>query len=55
IELITGSRKTSNFCWTFIIFLGSLGFLLVGTSGYLGSNLISLFPSQEIIFFPQGS
>ncbi|KAK7231358.1 hypothetical protein RIF29_48372 [Crotalaria pallida] len=36
IELITGSRKTSNFCWAFILFLGSLGFLLVGTSSYLG-------------------
>nr|YP_010737466.1 photosystem I assembly factor II [Persicaria capitata]WEQ71601.1 photosystem I assembly factor II [Persicaria capitata]WKN51995.1 photosystem I assembly protein Ycf4 [Persicaria capitata]WLS51608.1 photosystem I assembly protein Ycf4 [Persicaria capitata]WOZ09424.1 photosystem I assembly protein Ycf4 [Persicaria capitata] len=54
IELIRGSRKTSNFCWAFILFLGSLGFLLVGTSSYLGRNLISLFPSQQIIFFPQG-
>nr|YP_010216463.1 photosystem I assembly protein Ycf 4 [Elaeagnus pungens]UBS91510.1 photosystem I assembly protein Ycf 4 [Elaeagnus pungens] len=54
IELITGSRKTSNFCWAFILFLGSLGFLLVGTSSYLGRNLISLFSSHQIIFFPQG-
>nr|YP_010942266.1 photosystem I assembly protein Ycf4 [Persicaria nepalensis]WKN52077.1 photosystem I assembly protein Ycf4 [Persicaria nepalensis]WLS52983.1 photosystem I assembly protein Ycf4 [Persicaria nepalensis] len=54
IELIRGSRKTSNFCWAFILFLGSLGFLLVGTSSYLGRNLISLFPSQQILFFPQG-
>lgn len=54
IEFITGSRKTSNFCWAFILFLGSLGFLLVGTSSYLGRNLISFFPSQQIIFFPQG-
>nr|YP_009757329.1 photosystem I assembly protein Ycf4 [Capparis spinosa var. herbacea]YP_009894115.1 photosystem I assembly protein Ycf4 [Capparis spinosa var. ovata]QIM59147.1 photosystem I assembly protein Ycf4 [Capparis spinosa var. herbacea]QKK40487.1 photosystem I assembly protein Ycf4 [Capparis spinosa var. ovata] len=54
IEFLTGSRKTSNFCWAFILFLGSLGFLLVGTSSYLGRNLISLFPSQQIIFFPQG-
>nr|YP_009769687.1 photosystem I assembly protein Ycf4 [Mirbelia oxylobioides]QIT00389.1 photosystem I assembly protein Ycf4 [Mirbelia oxylobioides] len=54
IELITGSRKTSNFCWAFILFVGSLGFLLVGTSSYLGKNLLSLFPSQEILFFPQG-
>ncbi|PIA43459.1 hypothetical protein AQUCO_01900094v1 [Aquilegia coerulea] len=43
IELITGSRKTSNFCWACILFLGSLGFLLVGTSSYLA-----------ILFFPQG-
>nr|YP_009429364.1 photosystem I assembly protein ycf4 [Rheum wittrockii]YP_010165280.1 photosystem I assembly protein Ycf4 [Rumex nepalensis]QFS00122.1 photosystem I assembly protein Ycf4 [Rumex japonicus]QGX06793.1 photosystem I assembly protein Ycf4 [Rumex crispus]UFH78134.1 photosystem I assembly protein Ycf4 [Rumex dentatus]UUL97416.1 photosystem I assembly protein Ycf4 [Rumex acetosa]ASW26411.1 photosystem I assembly protein ycf4 [Rheum wittrockii] len=54
IELIRGSRKPSNFCWAFILFLGSLGFLLVGTSSYLGRNLIYLFPSQQIIFFPQG-
>ncbi|CAN4125333.1 unnamed protein product [Withania somnifera] len=43
IELITGSRKISNFCWAFILFLGSLGFLLVGTSSYLANH-----------FFPQG-
>nr|YP_009556020.1 photosystem I assembly protein Ycf4 [Sarcobatus vermiculatus]QBC69892.1 photosystem I assembly protein Ycf4 [Sarcobatus vermiculatus]QBE88250.1 photosystem I assembly protein Ycf4 [Sarcobatus vermiculatus] len=54
IEFITGSRKLSNFCWAFILFLGSLGFLLVGISSYLGRNFISLFPSQQIIFFPQG-
>ncbi|KAM4092909.1 hypothetical protein ACB094_06G075400 [Castanea mollissima] len=54
IELIAGSRKTSNFCWVFILFLGSLGFLLVGISSYLGRNLISLFPPTQIIFFPQG-
>lgn len=54
IELIAGSRKTSNFWWSLILFLGSLGFLLVGTSSYLGRNLISLFASQQIIFFPQG-
>jgi hypothetical protein len=53
IELITGSRKISNFCWAFILFLGSLGFLLVGISSYLGRNLISLSP-QQILFFPQG-
>ncbi|KAM0064704.1 putative photosystem I Ycf4, assembly [Helianthus debilis subsp. tardiflorus] len=36
IEPIKGARKTSNFCWAIILFLGSLGFLLVGTSSYLG-------------------
>nr|YP_009970875.1 Ycf4 [Passiflora costaricensis]YP_010007564.1 Ycf4 [Passiflora capsularis]QNE88493.1 Ycf4 [Passiflora costaricensis]QNR06407.1 Ycf4 [Passiflora capsularis] len=54
IELIAGSRKKSNFCWAFILFLGSLGFLFVGISSYLDRNLISLFVSQQIIFFPQG-
>nr|YP_010620473.1 photosystem I assembly protein Ycf4 [Kirganelia reticulata]WAX37534.1 photosystem I assembly protein Ycf4 [Kirganelia reticulata] len=54
IEFIAGSRKINNFCWALILFLGSLGFLLVGISSYLGKNLISFFPFQQIIFFPQG-
>nr|YP_009701136.1 photosystem I assembly proteinYcf4 [Eriocaulon decemflorum]YP_010473349.1 photosystem I assembly protein Ycf4 [Eriocaulon miquelianum]QEQ14343.1 photosystem I assembly proteinYcf4 [Eriocaulon decemflorum]UVH66967.1 photosystem I assembly protein Ycf4 [Eriocaulon miquelianum] len=54
VEIIKGSRKTSNFFLSFLIFMGSLGFLVVGTSSYIGKNLISLFPSQQIIFFPQG-
>ncbi|CAN6446901.1 unnamed protein product [Victoria cruziana] len=43
IELIMGSRKISNFYWACIIFLGSLGFLLVGTFSYFANS-----------FFPQG-
>uniref|UniRef100_UPI0030E5AD50 photosystem I assembly protein Ycf4 n=1 Tax=Sabulina tenuifolia TaxID=1155345 RepID=UPI0030E5AD50 len=54
IEPITGSRKISNFVWAFILLLGSLGFVLVGISSYLGRNFISLFPPQQILFFPQG-
>nr|QVX28834.1 photosystem I assembly protein Ycf4 [Ctenodon histrix] len=54
IQYVPGSRKTSNFCWAFILFLGSLGFLLVGTSSYLDRDLFYLFPSQQILFFPQG-
>jgi len=54
IELIAGSRKLSNFCWAFILFLGSLGFLLVGISSYFDRFFIPLFPSQQILFFPQG-
>ncbi|KAF6164332.1 hypothetical protein GIB67_029215 [Kingdonia uniflora] len=48
IELITGSRKTSNFCWACIHFLGSLGFLLVGTSSYLGKFF---FPQRIVMSF----
>nr|YP_010175879.1 Ycf4 [Scleromitrion brachypodum]YP_010175965.1 Ycf4 [Oldenlandia diffusa]QSM34973.1 Ycf4 [Scleromitrion brachypodum]QSM35059.1 Ycf4 [Oldenlandia diffusa] len=51
IELITGSRKISNFCWAFILFLGSLGFLLVGTSSYFGKNWISFFPQGIVMSF----
>nr|AWH09997.1 photosystem I assembly protein ycf4 [Asclepias tuberosa subsp. rolfsii]AWH10076.1 photosystem I assembly protein ycf4 [Asclepias tuberosa subsp. tuberosa] len=55
IELKMESRTISNFFWAFILFLGSLGFVLVGTSSYLGRNLIPFFPCEEIIFFQQGS
>nr|YP_009460958.1 photosystem I assembly protein Ycf4 [Galium mollugo]AUT82257.1 photosystem I assembly protein Ycf4 [Galium mollugo] len=51
IELITGSRKPSNFCWAFILFLSSLGFLFVGTSSYLGRNWISFFPQGLVMSF----
>nr|YP_010829308.1 photosystem I assembly protein Ycf4 [Silene gonosperma]WFF47671.1 photosystem I assembly protein Ycf4 [Silene gonosperma]WFF47755.1 photosystem I assembly protein Ycf4 [Silene gonosperma]WFF47839.1 photosystem I assembly protein Ycf4 [Silene gonosperma]WFF47923.1 photosystem I assembly protein Ycf4 [Silene gonosperma] len=54
IELITGSRKISNLGWAIILFIGSLGFVLVGISSYLGRNFISLSPPQQILFFPQG-
>ncbi|GFP86433.1 photosystem i assembly protein ycf4 [Phtheirospermum japonicum] len=55
IELITGSQKISNFYWALIIFLGSLEFLLVGTSSYLGKNLISFILPHQIIFSRKGS
>nr|QBE88803.1 photosystem I assembly protein ycf4 [Pharnaceum aurantium] len=54
IELLRGSRKISNFCWAFFLFFASFGFLLVGVSSYIGTNLIALFPPQQIPFFPQG-
>nr|YP_009300014.1 photosystem I assembly protein ycf4 [Pelargonium tetragonum]AJB99928.1 photosystem I assembly protein ycf4 [Pelargonium tetragonum] len=50
LELIAGSRKTSNFLWALILFLGSLAFLLVGISSYLGRNGQQI----QIRFFPQG-
>ena len=54
IEPITGSRKRSNFFWACILFLGSLGFFLVGISSYFGEDLIPLLSSQQILFIPQG-
>ncbi|RCV31414.1 hypothetical protein SETIT_6G175200v2 [Setaria italica] len=41
IELLKGSPKRGNFFWAYILFLGSLGFLVVGASSYLGKNMIS--------------
>ena len=54
IEPITGSRKISNFFFACLLFLGSLGFFVVGISSYLGRNLISFLPSQQILFVPRG-
>nr|UJI61106.1 photosystem I assembly protein Ycf4 [Pueraria montana var. lobata] len=47
---MTESRKLSNFFWAFIIFLGSLGLLLVAISSYLGMDFF--FVSEEISDFP---
>ena len=54
VELLKGSWKRGNCFWACILFLGSLGFLSVVISSYLGKNIISILPSQEILFFPQG-
>nr|YP_010596194.1 photosystem I assembly protein Ycf4 [Tanaecium pyramidatum]WAJ60412.1 photosystem I assembly protein Ycf4 [Tanaecium pyramidatum] len=51
---MTGARKLSNFFWALTVFLGSLGFLFVGISSYLGRNLISFVSSEQVPFFPQG-
>ncbi|KAL1162362.1 hypothetical protein V6Z11_A07G196200 [Gossypium hirsutum] len=53
-RIYSGISKNKQFLLGLYPFFGSLGFLLVGTSSYLGRNLISLFPSQQIVFFPQG-
>nr|YP_010760268.1 photosystem I assembly protein Ycf4 [Cuscuta volcanica]WEY30245.1 photosystem I assembly protein Ycf4 [Cuscuta volcanica] len=51
IELIPGSRKGSNFVWAFILFFGSLEFLLVGTSSYLSRSVIYFFPQGVVMTF----
>lgn len=59
--IILGERRTSNYLWAFIVFLGSFGFLLTGLSSYYQLNLISpsgifaLLPTvKDLSFFPQG-
>ena len=62
--LIIGERRFSNYWWTFVVFLGSCGFLFTGLSSYLntslssqntsGENTLAFFGSQSISFFPQG-
>nr|KYP62966.1 Photosystem I assembly protein ycf4 [Cajanus cajan] len=52
---ITESRKISNFFWAFIIFLGSLGLLLVAISSYIGGGY-DIFDKKKrkVCFFRWG-
>lgn len=54
LDLITGSRRISNFCWAFVLLFGALGFFFVGFSSYLQKNLISFLSAEQILFIPQG-
>nr|YP_009106208.1 hypothetical chloroplast RF4 [Binuclearia lauterbornii]AIT95062.1 hypothetical chloroplast RF4 [Binuclearia lauterbornii] len=51
---VIGSRRFSNYWWASIMLLGATGFLLTGISSYLGSNILPIIHSENIIFFPQG-
>ncbi|CAA2968836.1 serine threonine- phosphatase PP2A-2 catalytic subunit-like [Olea europaea subsp. europaea] len=50
----TSYSSISNLYFLIFYIFRSINHKLVGTSSYLGRNLISFFPSQQIIFFPQG-
>lgn len=57
--IILGERRTSNYLWASIVFLGSCGFLLTGLSSYYGSNFVPFLPifyegAATVSFFPQG-
>jgi len=53
-DIIIGSRRLSNYWWATIIFIGGLGFFLVGISSYLQIKLIPFTSSNQLMFFPQG-
>jgi hypothetical protein len=59
--IIVGERRFSNYFWTFIVFLGSCGFLSTGISSYfklqstsIETNSIALADYSQVSFFPQG-
>ena len=54
-DLIVGSRRFSNYFWTYILLFGGLGFLLAGLSSYFHRNLL-FFTNDigELAFIPQG-
>ena len=53
-DKIIGSRRLSNYFWSFFLFLGGIGFLLAGISSYLKINLLPFSNPTELAFIPQG-
>jgi len=53
-EKIVGSRRFSNYFWSFFLFIGGLGFLFAGISSYFQTNLLPFANTTEIVFIPQG-
>ena len=53
-DKIIGSRRLSNYFWSFFLSIGGLGFLLTGLSSYLKINLLPFTNSTELVFIPQG-
>ena len=53
-EKIVGSRRFSNYFWSFLLLIGGLMFLLAGISSYLKINLLPFANTTELVFIPQG-
>ena len=53
-DKIIGSRRFSNYFWSFFLSIGGLGFLLAGLSSYLKINLLPFTDTTELVFIPQG-
>jgi hypothetical protein len=53
-DKIIGSRRFSNYFWSFFLLVGGLGFLLAGLSSYFQTNLFPFSNPSELVFIPQG-
>lgn len=53
-DTIVGSRRFSNYFWSFFLFWGGIGFLLAGMSSYFKINLLPFANPMELVFIPQG-
>ena len=53
-DTIVGSRRFSNYFWSFFLCVGGIGFLLAGLSSYFKINLLPFANTTELIFIPQG-
>jgi hypothetical protein len=50
-DKIIGSRRFSNYFWSFFLFVGGLGFLLAGLSSYFKINLLPFANPTELSFY----
>jgi hypothetical protein len=53
-DQIIGSRRFSNYFWSFFLLIGGLSFLLAGLSSYFKINLLPFANPTELVFIPQG-
>jgi hypothetical protein len=53
-DKIIGSRRFSNYFWSFFLLIGGLSFLLAGMSSYFQINLLPFANPTELVFIPQG-
>ena len=53
-DKIVGSRRFSNYFWSFFLCLGGIGFLLAGLSSYFKINFLPFANPTELVFIPQG-
>jgi hypothetical protein len=53
-DKIIGSRRFSNYFWSFFLLVGGIGFLLAGLSSYFKINLLPFTNPTELVFIPQG-
>lgn len=53
-DKIVGSRRFSNYFWSFFLFLGGIGFLLAGLSSYFKINFLPFANPTDLVFIPQG-
>nr|YP_009538640.1 photosystem I assembly protein ycf4 [Phacus pleuronectes]AYQ93681.1 photosystem I assembly protein ycf4 [Phacus pleuronectes] len=53
-EEIINEQELIDYCISFILLIGSLGFLITGISSFANLNLVGFLKSNEILFFPQG-
>ena len=53
-DKIIGSRRFSNYFWSFFLFCGGIGFILTGISSYFKINLLPFTNTADLVFIPQG-